>query len=527
MYKILVSDKISQTGLDKLNEAEDVTFDVKLNLTKQELMQIVDDYDALIIRSGTRPDAEIIEAGKKLKIIGRAGMGVDHIDINAATHHGIIVMNTPGANSTAIAEHTISMMLNAARHTPQAHASLLAGNWHRSHFMGSELAQKVLGIIGFGRIGRLVASRAQAFDMKIITYDPFVSEEIARKFNVTLVDLDELYTQADIITLHAAVTPETINMINQEALDQMKNEVILVNVARGKLINEADLAEAVKKGKVKSAAVDVYSQEPPQNNPLIGLPNVIHTPHLGASTKEAQRAVAGLIIEQVLAALRGEGYQNAVNLPLSEGVKFEETRPYMQLAEKIGKLQFHLADKPIKKVEIEVSGSEVENLIRPIAAGILKGMLEDSYSDTINYINAPILADEKGIVITQAKGLQTIDYSNKVTCKVYWRDGERSIGGVLFANGEPRIVQVDKYRIEAKPEGNMLILANKDVPGVVGQIGTLLAAYEVNIGEWRMGRHSPGSEALSFINLDNAPPPAALDALERIKAVTQVNLISL
>lgn len=526
MYKILVSDKLGQAGLDLLDAADDVSYEMKTGLSKEELIAIIGDYDALIVRSGTRPDADILAAGKKLKAVGRAGAGVDNIDIKAATINGIVVMNTPGANSMATAEQTMALMLAITRHTAQGHASVLAGEWARSQYAGTELFQKTLGIIGFGRIGKLVATRSQAFGMDVIAYDPFVSEDVAREYGVTLVDLDDLYAQADYITLHTAATPETEKMINKAAIAQMKDGVFILNVARGKLINEEDLAEALKSGKVKAAGIDVFSKEPPENNPLIGLPNAVHTPHLGASTAEAQKTVAEMVVHQVLDGLRGNGYRHAINLPMTDGVDMEQIRPYLTLAERIGKLQASMAASPISRVEIEVSGEDVDDLIRPLAAGVLKGLLDDG-SDNVNYINAPIIADEQGIAVSQAKGIETADYANRISCRIHTDDGEQLVAGVLFANEEPRIVQVNEYQLEAKPEGQMLILANKDVPGVIGQIGTMLAAYEVNIGEWRMGRQQKGGESLSFINLDSAPPVEALNALGKIKAITTVKLINL
>ena len=315
MFRILVSDKLGQAGLDILDAAEDAVYDLKTGLSKEELINIVGDYDALIVRSSTRPDAEILKAGKNLKVVGRAGMGVDNIDVAAATAQGIVVMNTPGANSMATAEQTMALMLSTARHTPQAHGSLLAGEWKRSQYVGTELYQKTLGIIGFGRIGRLVAARANAFGMAVLAYDPFVQEEDIRDLGVSLVQLDAVYARSDYITLHTAVTPDTEQMINKAALSQMKDGVVILNVARGKLVNEADLAEALNSGQVRAAGIDVFSKEPPENNPLVGLSNVIHTPHLGASTKEAQRTVAEMMANQVLEALRGNGYMNAVNAP--------------------------------------------------------------------------------------------------------------------------------------------------------------------------------------------------------------------
>ena len=528
MFKILVSDKLGQAGLDKLDAAKDVEYDVKTGLSKDELVKIIGEYDALIVRSGTRPDAEILAAGTKLKVVGRAGMGVDNIDVIAATKHGIVVMNTPGANSVATAEQAMTLMLAASRHTAQSHESVKNGEWKRSSFVGQELKDKTLGVIGFGRIGRLVTERAQAFGMQVIAYDPFVSEAVGRELNITLVDLDDLLAQSDYITLHTALVPETNEMINAETIAQMKDGVIIINAARGKLINEAALAEGIKSGKVKAAALDVYTKEPPTDSPLIGLDGVIHTPHLGASTVESQRAVAEMVVDQVLDGLRGKGFRNAVNMPFQSGPEFDALRPYLLLAEKIGALQQHLSTGKLTQIEIGVLGTDVDGMVKPIAAGILKGVLESVLvNETVNYINAPILAEHEGITVAQMDDWETADYPNLISCKAHWKGGSRLISGVLFGHSEPRIVQVDNYRLEAKPEGYVLVMANKDVPGVIGQVGTLLSAYQVNIGEWRLGRFEPGSEALSFINLDSLPPTIALEAIGQITAVTQVKLMKL
>jgi D-3-phosphoglycerate dehydrogenase len=528
MFRILISDKLGEDGLQRLEQASDATYDVKTGLSKAELLDTMPEYDALIVRSGTRVDAEVLAAGTNLKVVGRAGMGVDNIDIRAATLHGIIVMNTPQANSIATAEQAMALMLAVGRHTAEAHASLKAGEWKRSQFTGVQLYRKVLGIIGFGRIGRLVARRAHAFGMEVLAYDPYVSEEIGREWGVTLVDLEDLLAQSDYISLHTALLPDTEKMINATTISQMKEGVVIVNSARGKLIDEEALAAALKSGKVKAAALDVYSSEPPgADNPLIGLANVLHTPHLGASTVEAQRDVATQIVDQVLDALRGVDFRNAVNMPFQAGPDFAATRPYMQLAEKLGLLHAHLAGGPIRRVEIEVRGETVDELVRPIAAGLLKGMLEKSFSESVNYINAPVLAEENGISLSQTKGTNLVDYPNLISCRVFWNGGQRLLAGVLFAGSKPRIVRVDDSTLEAKPEGNVLVMQNRDVPGVIGQVGTILAAYEVNIGEWRMGRDKPGGKALSFINLDSQPPQAVIDALERIPAITQVKLITL
>lgn len=526
MYRILISDKLGTAGLELLEQMDDVEYDLKTGLSQDELLNAIALYDALIVRSGTQVTDEILAAGKRLKVVGRAGMGVDNIDVDSATRSGIIVMNTPAANSVATAEQTMNLMLSISRHTVAAYQSLSSGKWERASFVGTELQGKILGIIGFGKIGRLVASRAQAFGMEVLACDPFVSEEVGRALSITLVDLDELLPQADYVTLHAALLPETEGMINRSVIDQMKDGAIFINTARGRLVDEHALAEALVSGKIRAAAVDVYSTEPPTvDHPLLGLPNVLHTPHLGASTLEAQRAVATEIVDQVVSALRGDDFRNGVNMPFPAGPDFAALRPYMAVGEKLGILHRGLAEGPIRQVEIEVHGDELTGLVRAIAAAVLKGIVADANAESVNYINAPVLANESGITISQTRGKSPIDYPNLISCRVRWDTGENLLAGMLFGGREPRIVRVNKFSLDARPDGSVLVMRNKDIPGVVGQIGTILAAHNVNIGEWRMGRDKPGGEALSLINVDSKPTIQALETLAQITAVTQVRLV--
>lgn len=528
MYRILISDKLGEAGLRLLEGLEDVSFEHRPGLAKEELLRIIPEFDALIVRSGTQVDADVLEAGGRLVVVGRAGMGVDNIDVGAATKRGIIVMNTPTANSVATAEQTMALMLAVCRHTVQAHQSLSAGDWQRSRYVGTELHGKTLGLVGFGNIGRLVARRAQAFGMHVIACDPFVSEDVGREYEVTLVDLEDLLSQADVISLHAALVPESTKMINRETIRQMKDGVIVVNVARGKLVDEVALAEALRSGKVKAAAVDVYASEPPPaDNPMLGLANVVHTPHLGASTVESQRAVATQIVDQVVEALRGTGFRHNINMPFPAGPDFATIQPYMALAEKLGALHASLAGESIRHVEIEVHGEAVNGLVRAIAAALLKGLLSRSYGGQLNYINAPALAAEMGITTTQTRGKNPIDYPNLISCSVGWEGGTNLLAGMLFGGKEPRVVRLNQYALDARPEGIVLLLQNEDVPGVIGQVGTQLAAGGINIGEWRMGRDAPGGEALSFISLDSSPSPELLQAIENIGHVTQARLVSL
>ncbi|MGI9319428.1 MAG: phosphoglycerate dehydrogenase [bacterium] len=528
MYRILVSDKLGQDGIARLEQESDCKFDVRTGMSHAELLETVPEYDAMIIRSGTQVNAEVLEAGRNLKVVGRAGIGVDNIDVAEASQRGVIVMNTPQANSVATAEHTLTLMLALCRHTAGAHASLLAGQWERSSYTGTQLYRRVLGLIGFGRIARLVAHRAKAFDMTVVAFDPYVSAEMGQEAGVQLLDLDELLGMADIISLHTSMSPETENIINQSTLGKCKDGVMIVNPSRGKLVDEAALAEAITQGKVGAAAIDVYRTEPPAaDHPLIGLPAVLHTPHLGASTKEAQRDVALQIVEQVLDALKGLDFRNSVNMPFDIGPNFHEVEPYMDLASKIGALQFHMADGPIRKVELELKGEAVEDLARPIATGLLKGLLQFVVPDSVNYINAPTLADSMGVSVSQTHGISGSEYTNLVTCRALWDGGERTISGTLFGGKHPRIVQVSKYHVDVEPEGTMLIMMNQDVPGVIGEVATLMGKHGINIAEWRLGRAEKGDLALAFINLDSDLSDETLDVIEALPAIRKLKLVRL
>jgi D-3-phosphoglycerate dehydrogenase len=527
VHRVLVSDRIGEIGLERLAQAEDATCDLRIGLSREELLAAIPEYDAIIVRSATHVDGGVLAAGRNLKVVGRAGIGVDNIDVAAATERGIIVMNTPQANAIATAEQAMGLMIAASRHTAVAHASLAAGEWRRSDFLGMQLYRKVLGIVGLGRIGRLVAARAQGFGMDVLAFDPFMSEDVGRELGVKLVELERLFRESDFITLHAVVTAETENMINGAAIDQMKDGVVIVNAARGRLIDEQALAQALENGKVKAAALDVYRHEPPTDSPLIGMANVLHTPHLGASTVEAQRDVATQIVDQVLDALRGADYRNAINMPFQAGPDYKAILPYMELAEKLGMLHSAMSPAPIKRVELELRGQMADRLARPVAAALMKGLLERSLSDSVNYINAPVLAKENGISIVEREGLGPADYANLISCRVDAGGSQRLLSGVLFGGSRPRIVQVDDYHLDADLMGIVLLMQNRDTPGVIGQVGTILATHEVNIAEWRMGRRRPGGEALSFISLDSEPSADVLRSLETVPAVTQVNLVIL
>ncbi len=531
-YRILITDELSSEGVAQLKAAEDVEFDVITGLTPETLAQHIAGYDGLIVRSSVKVTAQVLEAADQLKVVGRAGVGVDNIDLEAASMGGVIVMNTPGANTIATAEHTMAMLLALCRHVPQAYTSLRNGKWNRKQFIGRQLYRKTIGIIGMGRIGARVALRCQAFGMEILAYDPYLSHDIARELKVKLIDLGELLSRSDFIALHAALTPATEKIINADSIARMKDGVRIINIARGGLIDETALIEGLQSGKIAGAALDVFEQEPlPPDSPFLTMDNVVITPHIAASTQEAQHDVSSQIISQMLDALKGIEYRNALNLPLADAEILRTLNPFLRLAEQIGNLQAQLAGDMIKRVEVEVKGDEISDHIKPITVAILKGVLKPFLHQTVNYINAPHLAQKRGIVVSQVSGLPMPDYSNLISCRVECGTHSRTISATLYSHGEPRLVQMDGYRIDTNPEGILLVMESLDVPGVVGMVGTVLGEHNVNIAEWRMGRipqadHMPPLN-ISFINLDSRAPEKVIDQLrqmDRILNVTQVEL---
>jgi D-3-phosphoglycerate dehydrogenase len=528
MYKVIIPDDLSQAGLDLLRSHPNVSVELAKKMPREALLSKIADYDALIVRSETKVDAEMIDAGKKLRVIGRAGIGVDTIDVDAATRRGIIVMNTPQANTIATCEHTLAMMLALARHIPQSDASVRRVEWTRSKFMGVQLSGKTLGVIGFGRIGREVARRAQAFGMEIVAYDPYVSEESARAAKVQLAELEALLAQADFVTLHSSLTQGSRGILDAERIAKMKRGAFVVNVARGALIDPDALYEALKNGHLGGAAIDVFEEEPPGDLPLFKLPNVVVTPHLGASTSEAQRDVSIQMAEQILDALHDRDVRNAVNFPPIDPNVLPVVRPYLKLAEKLGAIQAHLMEGRLQRVEVEYVGDDVAPHVKPLTVALLRGLLSPVLGpDSVNYVNAPIIANERGIVVTQALNLLEGDYTSLLTCRVTTDQGEHLIAGTCFSDVDPRIVQIDSFRIDAIPDGLALVISSRDVPGVVGRVGTILGANYVNIAEYRLGRTKAGDRALSFVNLDNAVPDYALKALRDLPEVVWVKQMML
>ncbi len=531
MHQILITDDLGPAGLHMLNEAEDVHYDVVKLPGHDQLVGIIGGYDAVITRSGTPLRAATFDAAKRLKIAGRAGAGLDNIDVDAATSRGILVMNTPEANTLAATEMTIGLMLALCRHIPEADASTRRGEWNRRRFLGTQLSGKTLGIIGLGRIGSRVAVRCHAFGMKVLAYDPYISQEVAERLHVDLVgQLDELLAEADLITVHTPLTGETRGMIRTAQVSRMKDGARVINCARGGIVDEEALYHGLKSGKIAGAALDVYSSEPPDTESLrrlLELENVVASPHLGANTVEAQREVAAQIVRQVLDALRGVNFINVVNLPFVEGMDYRSIQPYMTLAERIGALQMQLIHGRVEKVEVDCRGEPVEQWVEPLTVALLRGLLHPILNDAVNYVNAPRLAAERGIAVSQTRHSAAQDYSNVIFCRVTSPQETRLIGGALFLHSQPRIVLMDGYRLDALLEGRALVMVNNDVPGVIGHVGTALANHAINIAEWRMARNSPAGTAVSFINIDSPVSDKALAELRAIPTVTDVRQIVL
>jgi D-3-phosphoglycerate dehydrogenase len=527
-YKILVTDNLSPDGLARLESAADVNFDVVTGLTQEALAERIPGYHGLIVRSSVRVTEAVLDAADVLKVIGRAGVGVDNIDLPAASMRGVIVMNTPGANSIATAEHTVALLLALCRHVPQAHASLKGGQWNRKHFVGIQLYHKTIGIVGLGRIGARVAQRCRAFGMRVLAYDPYLSHEAAEELKVKRVDLPELLAQSDFITIHAALTPETKNLIDARAIAQMKDGVRLVNAARGALIDEAALVEGLQSGKIAGAALDVFSREPlSPHSPLLNMENVVITPHLAASTQEAQRDVSTQIVDQMFDALRELDFRNAINMPIVNGGLLQALRPFLDLAEKAGSLQTQLAEDAIQRVEIGVKGEELDEHTKPITVAVLKGMLEPILHQPVNYINAPHLAQGRGMVVSQTSGAIIPDYPNLISCRVEWAGGGRTVAVTLFNSDEPRLVHIDGYRVDVRPEGVILVMRSQDQPGLIGRVGTILGEHGINIATWRTGRTQPGGLALSFISVDSDVSENVVEAVLDLELVRKVKKIRL
>jgi len=524
--KVLVSDNLSATGVEILKKESGIEVDVKTGLPKEELIKIIPAYEGLIVRSATKVVAEIIEAAENLKVIGRAGIGVDNIDLDAAGKKGIIVMNAPEGNIITTAEHTMALLMSLSRNIPQASSTLKTEKWAPKQFMGVELFEKTLGIVGLGRIGSIVAERARAFHMKILVHDPYISKERAEKLGVELVELKDLLGRSDFLSLHTPGLPGK-PLLGKEEFEQMKPGIRIVNCARGSLIDDSALIEAVQSKQVAGAALDVYHKEPLDlESPLLKVNEIICTPHLGASTGEAQEKVAIAICDQLIDYLKYGNVRNAVNVPSIDAETLAQIKPYLVLGEDLGNFISQLADSPVTRVEIQYNG-EVSNMkVEPISIAILKGLFSRSI-DGINMVNAPFIAKERGIEVQESKSSEVHEYTSTVQVQIVSENGTRNVTGSIFGKGDSRIVQFDEYSMEAVLSKNMLVLKNMDVPGVIGNLGNILGKNNLNIAGLHLGRQGETNNAVAIINIDSPPTTETLRELRDTSHILSVDSVTL
>lgn len=525
--KVLVMDNVSEEGLAPLYSQKEIEVINGKKMSEEELAEKIADFDALIVRSATRVTARVIEAAKKLKVIGRAGVGVDNIDVEAATRKGILVVNAPDGNTIAATEHTMAMMLAMARNIPQAAAKMKEGVWDKKSFTGVELRGKVLGVIGLGRIGSAVAKRAQAMEMRVIAYDPYITEEKAQAMGINLVSLQELYAKADFITVHVPKTKDTYRLINDEAFALMKNGVRIVNCARGGVIDEEALYRAIKSGKVAGAALDVFEKEPNVESPLLALPNFIATPHLGASTVEAQISVAKDVAEEIIAALQGKMVKNAVNIPQISIAVYSLIGPYIGLAEKMGRFMAQMVRGRIRKVEITYTGEIFSKEVSPLTTTFLKGLLDPVLQEAVSFVNAPLLAKTRGIQVLQSIDGEREAYSNLIEVRVVSDKEEKTAAGTLFGKEEPRLVMIDGYRIDVAPEGHLLYVPHIDKPRIIGPVGLMIGEQNINIAFMQVGRKDRGGKAVMMLSVDAPIPNETLEKIKEIEGVIDVRMISI
>ncbi len=527
MIKILVSDPLAKEGIEILKQVKGFQVDERAKVPPEELKKLIKKYDAIIIRSGTKLTKDIIKHADNLRIIGRAGVGVDNVDVTEASLKGIVVMNAPGGNTVSTAELSFSLLLALSRNIPQANASMRQNLWERKKFMGSQVFGKTLGVIGMGRIGTEVAKRAVAFGMKVIAFDPFLSAEKARELEVEIVSKNKLFSLADYITVHTPLTDDTMHMIGGKEFEKMKKGVRIVNCARGGIIDEKALLDAIKKSKVAGAALDVYEKSPPIDNPLVGLDCVVATPHLGASTEEAQVSVAIDMARQMKDALLGKGYRNAVNLPSVDAETLEIIKPYINLAEKLGSFQSQILEGRVKQVNIKYTGDICKYPVSPITIGLIKGMLSSILEDDVNNVNAQAIAKERGIKIVESKQEEAEEFNNLIDVEVITDKGKCEIAGTLSTKQDPRIVKVNDYYVDAVPSGYMMITRHKDTAGILGLIGTILGKNKINIAAMALGRKKKGGEAITVINIDTTVKEKVLKEIKNAKNIRDVKVIKL
>ncbi len=525
MPKVLISDKMSPQA-EAVFRDHDLEVDVRTDLSPEQLREVIGAYDALVVRSATRVDADLLEAAENLKVIGRAGIGIDNVDIPVASQKGVIVMNTPFGNTVTTAEHAIALMVSAARNVPQATASMKEEKWEKARFAGVELYQKTLGVLGTGNVGALVVERAHGLKMRVIAYDPYISQERADALGVELVDLNELYRRADVITIHTPLTKTTHHLIDDEAFDRMRSNAILVNASRGGVVDEEALDQALEEGKIRAAALDVFEEEPVHGHPLLRHDHFICTPHLGASTVEAQVNVAVQAAEQICDYLNKGIIQNAVNIPSVEEEEVPLLQPYLDLGERLGSILGQLAEGGLKQVDIEYAGEVSGFNHKPITTMILKGLLDPILPDNVNLVNAPLLAEQRNIHISETTRKQAEAFNSRVQVTLVTEKRTWTIAGTLV-HGTPRVVEMNGVQLEMVPEGRMLYTANRDEPGLIGRIGTILGEAEVNIANFMNGRDRPHGYALTFLSVDQPVPKSIIKRLAEHESILEVKEVCL
>jgi len=526
--KVLISDNLSQAGVDVLEKAG-LEVDVNTGLSSDELKEIIGNYEGLVIRSATQVTADLLEAAHKLEVVGRAGIGLDNVDILAASQKGIVVMNAPDGNATTAAEHAIAMMMALSRNIPRACQTMKEGRWEKKKFMGREVTGKTFGVVGIGRIGGIAASRAQGLKMKTIAYDPHMPKEMAEKIGVELVTLEELAQRSDYISVHVPLTTETKNLVSTQFFENMKSDGMFIDCARGGVCDEAALFKALSDNKIGGAALDVFGTEPTtlDNCPLLGLDNFICTPHLGASTSEAQESVALIIAEQLSDYLLKGAVTNAVNVPSVSDDVLAQVGPYLTLGEMLGSFHMQIARGGVEEVNIEYSGELAELNTSPITVAFLKGLFTPILKDAVNFVNAPIIAKDRGIRVVESKSDQADDFINTLSVKVTTSEGEDVLVGTVFGHNEPRLVRINDFRLEALPSGSMLLVYNKDVPGVIGALGTTLGNAGVNISRMTVGREEESNQNVILLSTDDLTSKELLEKVLSLKNVAGAQILDL
>ncbi|MBA4367593.1 MAG: phosphoglycerate dehydrogenase [Desulfobacterium sp.] len=520
--KVLVSDNLGEVGIKIFEDEEGIEVDVKTGLSPEELKKIIGGYDALAIRSSTKVTAELLAEAKNLKVVGRAGIGLDNVDIPEATKRGVVVMNTPGGNVVTTAEHAIAMMMALTRNIPQGTSSLKAGRWEKKKLQGREIYNKILGVVGYGNIGAIVADRARGLKMNVIVYDPNVTAEKIQKAGFEYVGLEELYQRADYITIHVPKMKSTIGLLNKNAFRQMKDGVMVINCARGGIVDEADLYEAIQSGKVAGAALDVFETEPPGQSPLFELDTVIGTPHLGASTEEAQTNVAVAVAEQIIAYLKHNTVINAVNVPSVTGELLKKLSPYLTLADRMGCLQAQLIRGPVKEVIVEYTGDFQGLDLSPVTTALLNGLLAMMVKDEVNAVNAPIIAKDMGIKVIEITSGESLDFTHLISVKIVTTEMENIVEGTIFGKNDPRIVRINNFRLEIIPKGHLALIHNMDKPGAIGSIGTVLGTNNLNIARMQVGQEKDGERNVIILRTDTPIPDQVIKQLLDLPMVKTV-----